>query len=307
MPGVGPVREARRRAFRHARDHRVDSPTRAVLDSFDLADILQPAPSLLSPPPTDVRPSGGVDRFTWGSTGDPILLVPGWGAHPFYFGDLVRALVEGKNMVVASWPSKDPNKVSSTAHYDALAAEIDQLRNGVDAPIKVVAESLGAAFVLGSGLLHPHDIAVFVSPGLFPRFRQVVSLRAASDLVRLVSRDELPLHGWRLESVSDNEEFRDIVRSANLAPSHSDRRYVSAAVRATLKTAIRPRGAGKNLIMSGSLDRLLTPFGSAYLAWRLSDADTRLRVFPHAGHGILWDAHVGRNAATEIAEFFQHA
>jgi pimeloyl-ACP methyl ester carboxylesterase len=254
-----------------------------------------------------------VDLLTWepssalfpNSSPNPIVLVPGWGAHPCYYGDLIAEILALGRSVVSVWPrSEQTRDQTSPAHFQALPDLVAVVRRAsASGEVAVVAESLGASYLLATGLCRGNDRVAFVAPGLMLRPRQLLSPRGLGDLVRLVRGSGLPLEGWRVEHVSTNPRFLEIVETSHLVPPASSRAYVLLAVWAAARAAMRPRTGHHNLIIQGSADSLIHPLGARYLHWRLGTKHSELCLVTGAPHGLLWDERFGLQTARQITEY----
>lgn len=259
----------------------------------------------LAPPPTGITALGNsVELLEWRPSGAPqraVLVVPGWGAHPRYYGHLIAALGGLETAVIS--PFAPSGAVGTREHFCALSRIIDDLRLTGTGGISVVAESLGATYLLAAGSLRSSDRAALLAPGLILRLRQVISRQTVRhDIPELIRHQRVDIAGMRLNAISDNDAFLAEIRSSGLTPNYSSAGYVWGAVCAATSAVVAPRGAGTNWILHGLDDRLVSPIGSRLLARRLGST-ARLTMLPGVEHGVLWDRRVGAKIAEEIAAF----
>lgn len=246
----------------------------------------------------------GIVRLVWlpDETQRMAVLIPGWGAHPRYYGNLIRAFLHRDCAVMALWSENPKCRSTSLMHYQMLSELFECARAATEQPLSIIAESLGASFLLTHDVLMEADRTVLIAPGGIPRPRQVLSVRALRETAALLIFNRLPLLGWRLEAVSDNATYRDAVISGQLTAPYSDRRYVFGAVLAALRALARPKFHGNGLILQGAADELLSPLGARIVAWRIGRSAS-LRVLPDVGHGVLWDEVRGAAISEEAVRY----
>jgi alpha-beta hydrolase superfamily lysophospholipase len=257
--------------------------------------------------PATVEPlAPGLSAICWEPAdlpGKTIALVPGWGAHPRYYGAFIRECLAAGIAVVSSWPDATGD-VTTALHYQHLHELVALARRRSPAgTVIVVAESLGATYLLAESVLTTIDRAVLLAPGLLLRWRQLISRQAVRDQFLLLTTDRLFLNGWRLDCVSSDPIFLRSVRTSDLAPAFSDRRYVRQALSASLRAALAPRPAGYTWIVQSVDDPLLSPRGAKFLAARLGRERCRLTLVPRAHHGLLWDPEGSAALIKQIIHF----
>ncbi len=262
---------------------------------------------ILAPEPTRISTlDAGVSILEWvphDVTSRTVVLVPGWGAHPRYYGGLIRALLTERARVMSAW-SSGQNGAPLDAHYRHLADLFLRARATSEATgVGAVAESLGATYLLSDDVLTSTDRAVLLAPGLFLRWRQIASRPALHDFLTLIREGRVPFTDWRLDSVSNNPELRALVHSSQLAPRYSDRAYVWHALKAAIGAIISPSAPGDTWIIQSKADELVSPFGAKLLARRLGKTRCRLTLVSHSAHGILWDQNQGAALSSDIAKF----
>jgi alpha-beta hydrolase superfamily lysophospholipase len=263
---------------------------------------------IVSAPPTATTAlTADVDLLEWSrgaQDAEPVLLVPGWSAHPRFYGGLIAALQAAGFRVLSSWP-RVPSDPVGDAHFRRLPQLVATARKQTKRPsVLVVAESLGASYVLSSRTLTMADRAVFVAPGVLARWSQVLSPRAIRDIPAMVLGRPIALDGWRLDAVSDNQEYLSAIRNSSLAAHTSEPEYVRRAIRSAIKALIRPGPAGHNWIIQGTDDAVVSPMGAKLLARRLAPR-CHLSLISHAAHGLLWDERLGTELSAAIARFLR--
>lgn len=257
--------------------------------------------AVMAPRPTgSERVASDVDAFYWAASAPvaSVLLVPGWGGHPAYYGTLVRALLGARIAVISSVPAGQMD-VTSTAHYDALPVVAAWSRQRVaGVPQILVADSLGCPHSLARLTASEFALVVLIAPGLIPHRAQVWSRNALRDLGRFLVTGRVPITGWRLDLVSDNEEFRRAVRLSALTPPFSDLRFMVRSAGAAVVVLWRSYDPPL-LVVYGSSDRVVSRLGTALIVRRFRSARSVVRC-EGVQHGVLWDRAEGASIAQSI-------
>jgi len=260
---------------------------------------------LAQPPERTTRLGNDVDLLEWipqQHPGTSVLIVPGWGAHPRYYGNLIAALTARNVSVGAPWAAE--TVPGSDTHFQLLPEAVKTIRSRSETrSVCVVAESLGAAYLLASGALKSLDRAVFLAPGLILRLRQILNRDTLDDLNALVRHHRIEIIGRRLDALSDNQRVLAAIRESGWTPQYSSAGYVFNAFRASARALIAPSAAGFNWVIHGDRDRLVSPLGSRLLVARLGSRRCHLTILPNVEHGVLWDARSGQDVVDAVAEF----
>ena len=241
-----------------------------------------------------------------------MLIVPGWGMHSEPYAGLAEAVCE-RGGVAYGLDLPGHGRATSLSRPHALPLVTNALRAAIDAvaadwpeaELAIAGESAGGTYTVAAAPLRRVRRIALLAPGILPRWRQLVGLRAWRDSASLVLRGRLPLLGWRVEEVSRNHEFIETLRTDGLTLDSVNRRYVATVAQAAVHAFIlgAPRTRGSVRIWHGAQDRVLSPLGSRLLSARLRNAAATFRLIPGADHGLLWDPELGGAIAEEVADW----
>jgi len=245
-----------------------------------------------------------------GRPGFAALVVHGWGVHSAQYEPLATAIAARGGLAAlldlpGHGPAPGPRPFSLQATQDSILAALAALDGRLGAPAAIAADSAGAMFTVSLGRRLGTRRTALLAPGVFPRWRHLVSPRAIAELAGLLVGQALPLDGWRLETVSTNRQFLAEHRADPYTMKSSGVRYVLTVVHAVLVAvaSASPQIQGDVRIWQGGADQVLQPWGARLLKARLGGRRASLRVVEGASHSLIWDPRSGAEVTAEIADW----
>jgi len=239
---------------------------------------------------------GQVLHYRESGSGQPLLLLHGWGMSSAVFDEVATRLAQRTRCICLDLPGHGASQAAAELTLEGLAEAVEALIDelGLEQAV-LLGWSLGGqvAQLLASrrqvelaGLILVSTTPRFVAGAGWPHGLPVVQLRALRrDLQRAYARTLGEF--FKLMFASEQlapERFRAIVRFAAGAARLPDEKAVLAGLELLQSTDLRGQLAIELpcLVLHGELDRIIPAGAGNYLAAQISGA--QLMLFPTAGH-----------------------
>lgn len=281
------------------------------LECVSAPGLSRRAQQLLAPQPTDILiPTGQIRWFLWNGRGVPsgfVVLIPGWGGHPLYYRQLVVRLQESGFEIIATWSRSD--LLTTDAHLRAVGILIEYAhakarQRGL--PVSVVADSLGVSYALASNSLSSVQSCVLIAPPTIVSRRHVLARVAWRDNLTLLLQNRLPLLGWRLEDVTQDEAYLELFRSERFTAPFADSGFIARAILAVGRSFLTPSLPSRVWVVQPIRDPLFTRTGQRLFEHRLRLCRKSSILFSYVEsdlHGMFWQPSIGVALSAQISEF----
>ncbi|HXU92173.1 MAG TPA: pimeloyl-ACP methyl ester esterase BioH [Gallionella sp.] len=229
-------------------------------------------------------------------SGEPLLLIHGWGMHGGMWGDVADRLAEDFRVLAVDLPGHGHSpRIEDRESSSALDAIVDELAAQFDEPLTVCGWSLGGQIALRWAARHPLQVSRLVMVASTPCFvrRPGWDCAMAPDTLAQFAAALQQDHAATLRrflalQVRGSENERELLarlRSALFSRGEPD----MAALRSGLdilrdsdQRAVLPEIEQPVLVIAGERDTLTPPQASRYSAEHLPDA--RLEIIEGAAH-----------------------
>ncbi|BBI98662.1 pimeloyl-[acyl-carrier protein] methyl ester esterase [Ferrigenium kumadai] len=229
-------------------------------------------------------------------SGEPLLLIHGWGMHGGMWGDVASRLAQDFRVLVVDLPGhgRSPG-IEVLGSSSALDAIVDELAERFDESLTVCGWSLGGQIALRWAASHPRQVSRLVMVASTPCFvRQpgwdcAMAPDTLAQFAAALQRDHAAtLRRFLALQVRGSEGERELLarlRAALFSRGEPDMAALQSGLeilRDSDQRAALPEIELPVLVIAGERDTLTPPQASRYSAERLPDA--RLEIIGGAAH-----------------------
>ncbi len=229
-------------------------------------------------------------------SGEPLLLIHGWGMHGGMWGEVAARLAQGFRMLVVDLPGhgRSPG-IEGRGSSSALDSIVDELSAQFDEPLTVCGWSLGGQIALRWAARHPRQVSRLVMVASTPCFVRQPGWDCAmapdilAQFAAALQQDHVAtLRRFLALQVRGSEGERELLarlRSALFSRGEPDMSALQSGLeilRDSDQRASLPEIGQPVLVIAGERDTLTPPQASRYSVERLPDA--RLKIIEGAAH-----------------------